>query len=114
MEDLSAHANNYHYKSLARAKKGYLNSYQRFVTYNHFNPRFHEKWPRVSLDNLCLHQNVLYSSLLEFLDASDMVKSDDDCYDQDGGIAHLVVTERSLTAWHYASLLRLRSIVLIL
>jgi hypothetical protein len=43
-------------------------------------PRFDEKWPRVSLDNLCLHQNALYSSLLEFLDASDMVKSDHDCY----------------------------------
>jgi hypothetical protein len=41
----------------------------------------------VTLDNLCLHLNVLYSSLLEVLDASDMIKSDHDCYDYDGGIA---------------------------
>ena len=55
----------------------------------------------------------MYSSLLEFLNASDMVKSDHDSYVHDGGGANLVLTERSLTC-HYVSLLRLRSSVVLL
>ena len=55
----------------------------------------------------------MYSSLLEFLNARDMVKSDHDSYVHDGGGANLVLTERSLTS-HYATLLRLRSLVVLL
>jgi hypothetical protein len=44
MQKLLAHARSEHHpKLLARAEKGYLNSYQRFVKYNHFNPRFDVK-----------------------------------------------------------------------
>jgi hypothetical protein len=90
-----------------------IHSYQWFVKYNHFNPRFDVKWKRVSLDNLCMYQNVLYSSVLEYLNASDMVRSDHDSYEHDGGGANLVLANRSLTHY-YASLLRLRSLVLLL
>ena len=48
-----------------------------------------------------------------FIVARDMVKSDHDSYVHDGGVANLVLTERSLTC-HYASLLRLRSLVVLL
>ena len=71
------------------------------------------KWKRVYLDYLCIYQKIMYSSLLEFLNARDMVKSDHDSYVHDGGGANLVLTERSLTC-HYASLLRLRSLVVLL
>jgi hypothetical protein len=74
-QKLFAHASEHDPKLLARAEKGYIYSYQRFVKYNHFNPRFDVKWKRVSLDNLCIYQNVLHSSLLEHLNASDMVRS---------------------------------------
>jgi hypothetical protein len=61
-----------------------------------------------------MYQNVLYSSLLEYLNAtSDMVMSDHDCYEHEGGGANLVLADRSLT-YFYASLLRLRSLVLLL
>jgi hypothetical protein len=60
-----------------------------------------------------MYQNVLYSSLLEYLNASDMVMSDHDCYKHEGGGANLVLADRSLT-YFYASLLRLRSLVLLL
>ena len=40
---------------------------------------------KVSLVNLCIYQNVMYSSLLENLKASDMVRSDHDSYVHDGG-----------------------------
>jgi hypothetical protein len=113
MQKLLAHASEHHPKLLARAEKGYLNSYQRFVKYNHFNPRFDVKWKRVSLDNSCMYQNVLYLSLLEYLNASGMVMSDHDCYNHEGGGANLVWADRSLT-YFYASLLRLRSLVLLL
>jgi hypothetical protein len=62
------------------------------------------------MDNLCIYQNVLYSSLLEYLNASDMVRSDHDSYEQDGGGANLVLADRWLT-YFYASLLTLRSLV---
>ena len=65
----------------------------------------------MSLDNLCIYQNVMYSSLLEY--ASNMVRSDYEYYVHDGGGMNLVLTERSLTC-HYASLLRLRTLVLLL
>ena len=68
---------------------------------------------KVSLDNLCIYQKVMYSSLLEYLNASDTVMSDHDSYVHEGGGANLVLTERSLTC-HHASLLRLRSLVLLL
>jgi hypothetical protein len=45
----------------------------------------------VSLDNSCLYQNVLYSLLLECLNASDMVMSDHDFYEHEGGGANLVL-----------------------
>jgi hypothetical protein len=102
--------------NLRPTEQGYLNSYQRrFVKYNHhFNPRFDVKWKRVSLDNSCMYQNVLYSSLLKHLNASDMVMSDHDCYEHEGGGANLVLADRSFT-YFYASLLRLRrSLVLLL
>jgi hypothetical protein len=67
----------------------------------------------VSLDNSCMYLNVLYSSLLEYLNASDMSMSDHDCYEHEGGGANLVLADRSLT-YCYASLLRLRSLVLLL
>jgi hypothetical protein len=51
----------------------------------------------VSLDNSCLYQNVMYSSLLECLNASDMVMSDHDFYEHEGGGANLVLADRSLT-----------------
>ena len=70
------------------------------------------KWKSVSLDNVCIYQNVMYASLLEY--ASDMVRSDHDSYVHDGGGANLVLTERPLTCYYYASLLRLRSLVLLL
>ena len=41
--------------------------------------------------------------LLEFLNASNIVRSDHDSYVHNGGSANLVLTERSLTC-HYASL----------
>ena len=47
------------------------------------------------------------------LNARDMVKSDHNSYVHDGGGANLVLTERLLTC-HYASLLRLRSLVVLL
>jgi hypothetical protein len=106
MQKLFAHASEHHPKLLARAEKGYIYSYQRFVKYNHLYPRFDVKWKRVSLDNLCIYQNVLYSSLLEYLNASDMVRSDHhDSYEHDGGGANLVLADMSLT-YYYASLLR--------
>ena len=105
MQKLFAHASEHHPKFLARAEKGYIYSYQRFVKYNHFNPRFDVKWKRVSLDNLCIHQNVLYSLLLEYLNAIDMARSDHDSYEHD---ANLVLANRSLTHY-YASLSRLRT-----
>ena len=71
------------------------------------------KWKRVYLDYLCIYQKIMYSSLLEFLSARDMVKSDHDSYVHDGSGANLVLTKRSLTC-HYASLLRLRSLVVLL
>jgi hypothetical protein len=40
----------------------------------------------------------LYSSLLEYLNASDMVRSDHDSYEHDGGGANLVLADRSLTS----------------
>ena len=92
--------------SCSHAEKGYLNSCQRFVKYNHFNPRFDVKWKRVSLDNSCLYQNVLYSSLLEYLNASDMVMSDHDCYKHKGGGANVVLADRRSLTYFYASLLR--------
>ena len=68
----------------------------------------------MSLDNLCFYQNVLYSSLLEYSNASDMVRSDHDSYEHDCNDANMVIlTERTLTC-HYASLLRLRCLVLLL
>jgi hypothetical protein len=67
----------------------------------------------VYLDNSCLYQNILYSSLLECLNASDMVMSDHDFYEHEGGGANLVLADRSLT-YFYASVLRLRSLVLLL
>ena len=70
-------------------------------------------WERVYLDCLCIYQKIMYSSLLEFFNARDMVKSDHDSYVHDGGGANLVLTERLLTC-HYASLLRLRSLVVLL
>jgi hypothetical protein len=39
--------------------------------------------------------------------------SDHDCYEHEGGGANLVLADRSLT-YFYASLLRLRSLVLLL
>jgi hypothetical protein len=45
----------------------------------------------------CLYQNVLYSSFLECLNASDMVMSDHDFYEHKGGGANLVLADRSLT-----------------
>jgi hypothetical protein len=115
MQKLFAHSSEHPPKLLARAEKGYIYSYQRFVKYNHFNPRFDVKWKRVSLDNLCIYQNVLYSSLLEYLNASDMVRSDhhDSSYEHDGGGANLVLADMSLT-YYYASLLRLRSLIQLL
>ena len=38
------------------------------------------KWKIVSLDNLCIYHNAMYSSLLEYLNAIDMVRSDHDSY----------------------------------
>jgi hypothetical protein len=55
---------------------------------------------------------ILYSSLLEFLNAIDMARSDHDSNEHDGGGANLVLASRSLTHY-YASLLRLRSLVLL-
>ena len=52
-------------------------------------------------------------ALLQFLNARDIVKSDHDSYVHDGGGANLVLTERSHTC-HYASLLRLRSLAVLL
>jgi hypothetical protein len=46
MQKLFAHASEHHPKLLARAEKGYIYSYQRFVKYNHFNPRFDVKWKK--------------------------------------------------------------------
>ena len=53
----------------------------------------------MSLDNLSIYQNVTYSSLLEYLNASKIfhVRSDHESYVHDGGGANLVLTERSLT-----------------
>jgi hypothetical protein len=51
--------------------------------------------------------------LLECLNASDIVMSDHDFYEHEGGGANLVLADRSLT-YFYASLLRLRSLVLLL
>ena len=59
------------------------------------------------------YQNVMYLSLLEYLNASDMVMFDHDSYVHDGGGANLVLIKRSLTS-HFASMLRLRSLVLLL
>ena len=39
----------------------------------------------MSLDNLCIYQNLMYSSLLEY--AKDMVRCDYDSYVHDGGSA---------------------------
>jgi hypothetical protein len=89
-QKLFAYASEHDPKLLARAEKGYIYSYQRFVKYNHFNPRFDVKWKRVSLDNLCIYQIILYASLLEHLNASDMVISDHDSYEHDGGGVNLI------------------------
>jgi hypothetical protein len=52
----------------------------------------------VSLDNSYLYQNVFYSSLLECLNASDMVMmSDHDFNEHEGGGVNLVLADRSLT-----------------
>jgi hypothetical protein len=40
----------------------------------------------------------LYSSLLEYINASDMVRSDHDSYEHDGGGANLELADRSLTS----------------
>jgi hypothetical protein len=42
----------------------------------------------------------------------DVIMSDHDCYEHEGGGANLVLADRSLT-YFYASLLRLRSLVLL-
>jgi hypothetical protein len=51
----------------------------------------------VYLDNSCLYQNVLYSSLLECLNAtSDIVMSNHDFYEHEGGGANLLGTSRQV------------------
>ena len=67
-----------HPKLLARAVIEFIYSYQRLVICNLFNPNFDVKRKRDSLDNLCIYQKIMYSSLLEYLNASDMVRSDHD------------------------------------
>ena len=76
--------------SIATCRKEYIYSSERFVKYNLFNPKFDVKWKRVSLDYLCIYQKIMHSSLLEFLNARDMVKSDHDSYVHDDGEANLV------------------------
>ena len=42
------------------------------------------------MDYLCVYQKIMYSSLLEFLNARDMIRSDHDSYVHDDGGANLV------------------------
>ena len=111
MTDILVHTEKYHPVEWEVGLRGYANSLEHFTLFNHFNTQTNIKWNVVSLNNSSTTENVLYTTLIEFLDAEQFLLFDFEEYRKHGGGAKCVSLRRSLLCI-VASILRLEHLLI--